>query len=189
MQITGKVVQVAIDVDVKKAEKNGGGSYKGWKLVYEDGEGEVKTIAKHMNSLKFAAPLANGLKQLNAGDMFTMEMEKEGDFWNPKSVFKGEASPTKTQSIASKHTNTTTSSNSTYATKEERAQTQKYIVRQSSVTSALKLLEVTGVKKATTSDVIVLAKEFEAFVMGTIPVIDKQETSDDFSDLEDDIPF
>ena len=188
MNVSGTVVLIKIDVDV---EKNGGGSYKGWKLVYENDSGEVKTIQKHMNSLKYAAPLANGLKQLKVGDTFTMEMEKEGDFWNPKSVYKGEA--TKTQPVVSKAQITPTSSGSTYATKEERAQTQKYIVRQSSITSALKLLEVTGVKKAAPSDVIKLAMEFEAFVMGyAVPGIveaDVKETSSDLSDLEDDIPF
>lgn len=187
MNVSGTVVLIKIDVDI---EKNGGGSYKGWKLVYENDAGEVKTIQKHMNSLKYAAPLANGLKQLKVGDTFTMEMEKEGDFWNPKSVYKGEATKeTTTQPVASRAQTTTTSSGSTYATKEERAQTQKYIVRQSSITSALKLLEVTGVKKVAPSDVIALAREFEAFVMDTTPVVVNQETSSDFSDLEDDKPF
>ena len=192
MNISGKVIQVAIDVDVKKKD---GGTYKGWKLVYEQADGEVKTIQKHMNSLKYAAPLANGLKELKAGDTFTMEMEKEGDFWNPKSIFKGEASPTvtgtRTQPTGSKPAVAATGS--TYATKEERAQTQKYIVRQSSITSALKLLEVTGVKKATTNDVIKLAVEFEAFVMGyAVPgavEADSDKTPSGFNDMDNDIPY
>ena len=187
MNISGKVIQVAIDVDVKK---NGGGTYKGWKLVYEQTDGEVKTIQKHMNSLKYAAPLANGLKELSPGDTFNMEMEKEGDFWNPKSIFKGAAAPSiKQPDVATGHKPTTTSTaGSTYATKEERAQTQKYIVRQSSITSALKLLEVTGVKKATTNDVIKLAMEFESFVMGQA-VAGVAEADDPFKDMDDDIPF
>ena len=187
MNVSGKVVQVAIDVDVKK---NGGGTYKGWKLVYEQSDGEIKTIQKHMNSLKYAVPLANGLKELNAGDMFTMELEKEGDFWNPKSIFKGEAAPantvTKSQSTGSKPTVAATGS--TYATKEERAQTQKYIVRQSSITAALKLLELQGKKTVDQFAVIVLAEQFESWVMGkSFEVIIDADT--DITDMNDDMPF
>lgn len=194
MNISGKVIQVAIDVDVKKKD---GGTYKGWKLVYEQSDGEVKTLQKHMNSLKYAAPLANGLKELKAGDTFTMEMEKEGDFWNPKSVFKSEPGATglkgaeDPQYKSAQQAKTASSSDSKYATKEERDQTQKYIVRQSSITSALRLLEVTGVKKATTNDVIKLAVDFEAFVMGyVVPgVVEEDKTPSGFDDMDDDIPF
>ena len=188
MNISGKVIQVAIDVDVKKKD---GGTYKGWKLVYEQSDGEVKTIQKHMNSLKYAAPLANGLKELKAGDTFTMEMEKEGDFWNPKSIFKGEASPTVDKvpferSGVIKPT-TTTTSNSTYATKEERAQTQKYIVRQSSITAALKLFELRK-EKVSVEEIIDIAGCFEAWVLGNSQLATK-EVSDSLEDLDDDIPF
>ena len=188
MNISGKVVQVAIDVDVKKKD---GGTYKGWKLVYEQSDGEVKTIAKHMNSLKYAAPLANGLKELKAGDTFTMGMEKEGDFWNPKSVFKGEAaSSVKQPDVATGHKPSTVSSGSTYATKEERAQTQKYIVRQSSITAALKLFELRK-EKVSVEEIIDIAGCFEAWVMGNsqLATVTTKEVSDSLEDLDDDFPF
>lgn len=180
MNISGKVVKVSIDVDVKKKD---GGAYKGWKLVYEQSDGEVKTIQKHMNSLKYAAPLANGLKELNAGDTFTMEMEKEGDFWNPKSIYKGE--PTITVGGVAKGSEY---KGGTYATKEERAQTQTYIVRQSSISSALKLLEIQGKKTVDQFAVIALAEQFESWVMGKSfeGVIDADAG---ISDMDDDIPF
>ena len=185
MNISGKVIQVAIDVDVKKKD---GGTYKGWKLVYEQADGEVKTIQKHINSLKYAAPLANGLKELNAGDTFTMEMEKEGDFWNPKTIFKGEATTSvKQPDMATGHNKTTTSSGSTYATKEERAQTQTYIVRQSSITAALKLFELRK-EKVSVEEIIDIAGCFEAWVMGNSKLATK-EVSDSLEDLDDDIPF
>lgn len=185
--VIGTVVKIGINVPV---EKKDGGSYQGWKLVYEDEKGEVKTIAKHMNSLKYAAALKNGLENLKVGDAFVLEQEKEGDFWNPKNIYKSDATtPTQKTNSASPRSTTAASSNSTYATKEERAQTQVYIVRQSSVTSALKLLEVTGNKKATPDDVIRLAKEFEAFVMGKEVVKEKQNQENPFEDLDDDIPY
>lgn len=187
--VNGTVVLIKIDVDI---EKKDGGFYKGWKLVYEDEKGEVKTIQKHMNSLKYAQPLKNGLESLKPGDSFTLEQEKEGDFWNPKSIYKSDAS----QAPASKPATPThtqqgkaiASSSSTYSTVEERAQTQKYIVRQSSITAALKMMELNKVKDVTIDSVLALAGNFEGYVMDRIPKNLKQ-VAEDFSDLDDDIPF
>ncbi len=196
--VTGKVVSVAIDVPVKKKD---GGTYQGWKLVYEDADGDVKTIAKHMNSLKYAQPLKNGLENLKPGDNFVLEQEKEGDFWNPKSVYKSmEGSAPKGDTSGNSKQSTTRSFASatsiTYPTVEERAQTQKYIVRQSSLTNALKLLELQGNKKADVGDVIDYAVLFENFVMGNTPqknAVAKtgaaNSSDNPFEDMEDDVPL
>lgn len=178
-QINGTVVAVEIDVPVKK---NGGGTYQGWSLVYKDNTGEIKTMSKHMNSLKYAQPLKNGLESLKAGDAFTLEQEKEGDFWNPKSIYKS------TATVATAKPAYTAPSSSTYSTVEERAQTQKYRVRQSSITAALKVLELRGTKKVEVNDVITLAQYFEEFVMGT-NVKGVQHVAEDMADLDDSIPF
>lgn len=189
-QINGTVVAVEIDVPVKK---NGGGTYQGWSLVYKDNTGEIKTMSKHMNSLKYAQPLKNGLESLKAGDAFTLEQEKEGDFWNPKSIYKSTA----TVATAKPNTTITTTrtsgysapaSSSTYSTVEERAQTQKYIVRQSSITAALKMMELNKVKDVTIDSVLALAGNFEGYVMDRIPKNLKQ-VAEDFSDLDSDTPF
>lgn len=186
--VTGTVVKIGINVPV---EKKDGGSYQGWKLVYEDEKGDVKAIAKHMNSLKYAAALKNGLENLKPGDNFTLEQEKEGDFWNPKNIYKSvEGTSTKGNTPGNSKSETTrsASSNSTYSTAEERAQTQVYIVRQSSITSALKLAEVKGDKKATTQDIIQIAKEFETWVLGK-EIVKESSKLDPFEDLDDDIPY
>ena len=70
---------------------------------------------------------------------------------------------------------------SNYETKEERAQRQVYIIRQSSISSAVELLG-TGAK---TADVIATAKEFEAYVFAKEANPTKEVN---FDDLEDDIP-
>jgi len=191
-QINGTVVAVEIDVPVKK---NGGGTYQGWSLVYKDNTGEIKTMSKHMNSLKYAQPLKNGLESLKAGDAFTLEQEKEGDFWNPKSIYKSTGGHIKddgTVGLGAKSAPAkpayTAPSSSTYSTVEERAQTQKYIVRQSSITAALKMMELNKVKDVTIDSVLALAGNFEGYVMDRIPKNLKQ-VAEDFSDLDDDIPF
>lgn len=191
-QINGTVVAVEIDVPVKK---NGGGTYQGWSLVYKDNTGEIKTMSKHMNSLKYAQPLKNGLESLKAGDAFTLEQEKEGDFWNPKSIYKSTGGHIKddgTVGLGAKSAPAkpayTAPSSSTYSTVEERAQTQKYIVRQSSITAALKMMELNKVKDVTLADVLAYAGSFEDYVMG-VKVQDRVDTSVSLEDMDDDIPF
>ena len=191
-QINGTVVAVEIDVPVKK---NGGGTYQGWSLVYKDNTGEIKTMSKHMNSLKYAQPLKNGLESLKAGDAFTLEQEKEGDFWNPKSIYKSTGGHIKddgTVGLGAKSAPAkpayTAPSSSTYSTVEERAQTQKYIVRQSSITAALKMMELNKVKDVTIDSVLALAGNFEGYVMDRIPKNLKQ-VAEDFTDLDSDTPF
>lgn len=185
MDVYGKVVSIGIDVPVKKKD---GGTYQGWKLVYEDKDGDVKTIAKHMNSLKYANELHAGLKALVAGDDFVLSMEKEGEFWNPKSIVKGAGVPMSTaKPAATIIAGKAAPGGGSWQTAEERAATQKYIVRQSSITNALKLLELRGDKKATVESVILVAEEFEAWVFGTRIEMPDALTEDP-TNQEDDIP-
>lgn len=187
MEIFGRVVAIDMNATVKGQN----GTYKGAEIIYKDNStGETKTKPFHENVLKYNAALKNGLENLSSGDEFTAVLEsKEKDgktFWNWISVSKGH-----TSSIPSKGTTNsstpTKAAPSTYATPEERAQTQKYIVRQSSLTAALKLLELHGNKKATTRDVISLAQEFEAYVLDLAP---KEMTNlGSVEDMDDDIPF
>lgn len=191
--VIGTVVKIGINVPVEKSEKNGGGTYQGWKLIYEDEKGEVKTIAKHMNSLKYASALKNGLEALKPGDSFVLEQEKEGDFWNPKNVYKSDGQAQKSTSNVQQSANSKAplAAASTYATKEERAQTQVYIVRQSSLTAALKVLELRGTKKIEVNDIITLAEYFEEFVLGKYKVVTASldATSESLEDMDDDLPF
>jgi hypothetical protein len=116
-------------------------------------------------------------------------LEKKDDFWNWLSVSKGIASATKEQTKSQNNTQQASkAAPSTYATAEERAQTQKYIVRQSSVSSALRLAEINGNKKAILAEILKDARVIEDWVMGKeIPGV--QEVISDFSDMDDDIPL
>lgn len=61
----------------------------------------------------------------------------------------------------------TTTTRSTYETPEERAKKQVYIVRQSSLSSAIDLLSVGSKSSPDVEKVIETAKRFEDFVFGT----------------------
>lgn len=77
---------------------------------------------------------------------------------------------------------------STYETPEERAKKQIYIVRQSSITSAMSFFELNKAKSVSTQQVLEVAKEFENYVFGiSLPKDSGPVTS--FEDMEDDIPL
>lgn len=167
MQLEITVVSVELDVAI---EKNAGGTYKGFRLAYRDASGSLKEKTAHMNSLKFNPTLKTALSNLAAGDKAVLTMEKEGDFWNIKSIVKDgqvSAKPTNdTPASAGTKVTATASPRSTYETPEERAKKQVYIVRQSSISSAIDLLTLQGDKKVDVTKVIETAKELEKYVFG-----------------------
>lgn len=166
MDVRGTVVTVDLDIQVPK---NGGGAYPGSRLTYRDATGAMKEKAFHQNVFKFNAGLKAQLSNISApGTEFVMSMEKEGEFWNVKSINPAGA-------VSAKPTNDTpatgkaapasyTSPKSTYETPEERAKKQVYIVRQSSITAAIAYLK--GQDSASVDDVLDLAKQFEQYVFG-----------------------
>jgi len=160
--VQGTVITVALETDVAK---NGGGTYKGWELVYKTPQGEVRSIAKPIQGLRFNAPLKVQLEGLAAGDEFTLEQEKnENGFNTVTSVVKGfsnTASPSQASQAApaGKATPYQPRAASTYETAEERKARQRLIVRQSSLTTAVSLLP-----KPTKETVLPLAEELVSWV-------------------------
>lgn len=185
--LIGTVVAVDMEATI---QKKGGGTYKGVEFTFKTEDGKINTKAFHENQFKFNQALQNTLADLNKGDRFTAEMEKEGEFWNWKKLSKGVAENTAPKQEANASAGKqpyTPRPNDTYETKEERAARQVMIVRQSSLTNALKLLELHGNKRVTTRDVVSLAQEFEAYVLDKAP---KELTIlGSLEDLENNNPF
>ena len=155
---SGKVVAFSKNIDI---EKKGGGTYKGWQLIFTMPNGKVETVAKHMNSLKFTPGLESSLDALVQGEDVTINFEKKGEFNEVVSVVKGLGD---TAPVASAPTTKVAGSN--YETREERAARQRLIVRQSSITAALSWY--TGqAGNPTVEDIKVLAEEFTDFVFET----------------------
>jgi hypothetical protein len=185
MEITGKVLVLELNATIRGQK----GSYKGAELIYKDPNGETKTKPFHENALKYNAALKNGLDNLKVGDDFTATLEKKDEFWNWINIVKGVGAVNNNDSkpgVSTPYVNK--SAPSTYATAEERTQTQKYIVRQSSITAALKLTEVRGDKKTNVGEVLQLAAQFETWVYGN----NQAKTPDpaaDIADMTDDIPY
>lgn len=171
MIVKGTVVSVELDVQVAK---NGGGTYPGARLSYRDENGALKEKGFHNNVFKFNAGLKTQLANLSPGNVFNMEMEKEGEFWNVKGITLATASaPVADKDVPAtgKTTPYTASPKSTYETPEERAKKQLYIIRQSSINQAIEYAKeygngVKGDKFVSITDIIKVAKQFEAHVYG-----------------------
>jgi hypothetical protein len=187
MFIQGIVMEVQMGVQVPKA--NGGGSYPGSIITYRDENGKLAEQAFHENSFKYNGNLKLTLADLKAGEVFYMEKEKKGDFWNvtglhkgPKPMGSGEAKAAPTTSTSAPVTDKPAGKvlGSNYETPEERARKQRYIVRQSSLTAALGIFTLNK-EKATTEDIISVAKAFEKYVF-------EEDAIQGVLDLENDIP-
>lgn len=184
MIVRGTVISVSAETDVKK---NGGGSYKGWELIYKSDNGDVRTIAKPVQGLRFNAALKTILGELQAGDEFTLEQEKNtAGFYDVKSIVKGWGNPQiPAQQPAQVKREDTVSNNyqaSSYPTKDERAATQQHIIRQSSLAQANATLAIGG-KAVKPDDVLKVAYVYVAWVLN-------QKTGQEaIVDLKDDIPY
>ncbi|MBT9145723.1 MAG: hypothetical protein DDT42_01599 [candidate division WS2 bacterium] len=184
MQVQGTIISLSLETEVKK---NGGGSYKGWELVYKSSDGEVRTIAKPVQGLKFNASLKTQLESFLVGDKFTLEQEKNpAGFYDVKSIVQGwsggeVSAPVSTSAQTQKVSGGTPYQSSSYPTKEERAQTQRYIIRQSSLTNAVATLSV-GSKSLNPKDVLVLAEQYVDFIF------EQLRGQEGIDALQDDIP-
>jgi hypothetical protein len=159
MNVTGTIIAIENGVTIAK---QGGGSYTGTRMTYRDSEQAIKEKLFHSNVLKFNPSIKDGVSTLVSGDPFTMVLEKEGEFWNAKTLVKGSVAQAP---AASAKTAASPAPKSTYQTAEERAATQVYIVRQSTITQAINLI-VADKSKPTVANVLAIAKQFEDHVFG-----------------------
>lgn len=164
MNIVGKVISIEMD---KNITKQNGGSYKGTSLLYRDESGNAKEQNFHNNVLKFNPAVKSALQDLITGDMFTMVKEKEGEFWNVKSITKnaGNSGVNGEVNVTAAVSKVTPASKggSTWETAEERARKQVLIVRQSSLSSAVAYAATKKVPP-TVEEILEVAKAFEGYV-------------------------
>ena len=155
--------------------KNGKGTYGQLTVVYKSG-GKVqeKKLISFSNPAVFKH--IEGMKQGETAEVTTVKNDK--GYWDWTNI--GGAVATTTESKPAATTNRVTGSN--YETKEEREARQRYIIRQSSISSAVAAL-IPGAKSALdVGDVLRLAKEFETYVFS------KSALDMLVDELQDDIP-
>ena len=175
-----------INVEVTDVKTDKGG-YKKAEVTYKDGNG--KTVTKFLTSFGDQKEAFTVLVSNKKG-VFDVKVEQKGQYWNWTKVVPvtdedfeelAQAAP------AAKSTGNATP-RSTYETPEERAEKQKYIIRQSMVNAAINLLTLQGNKKTNAYEVMDIATIFEKFVYEGL-----QPTAADafaaIEKLEDDIPY
>jgi hypothetical protein len=156
------------------AAKNGR-SYQSIEVTYKNDQGQVA----NKKLMSFSNPsVFNHIKALTKGDQINVRTEKDAaGYWQWTGIGgDNEVAETKPATPAATGGRVT---GSNYETKEERAARQVYIIRQSSLGTAVELL---GQGKSV-EEVINVAKQFENYVFS------KSTGIDAINELEDDIPL
>lgn len=175
-------------IDVSVEDK---GKYKMAEVTFKD-------IAKGQTSSKKLMSFNNPtvyktLVDAKKGEVYSIEMQKNDkgywDWIDAKTSNGVDTNSNGSPEAVTKSAGSTsfTSPKSTYETPEERAKKQVYIVRQSSISAAVDVLK-TDKKTPSVTEVLALAREFEAFVFGTEVAPPKLEDLPTFDD-EDDVPL
>jgi hypothetical protein len=161
------------------AAKNGR-SYQSIEVTYKAENGQVS----NKKLMSFSNPsVFNHIKGLTKGDTLDVQTTKDAaGYWQWTGIGTGEASAAQPAAGKPQAANRVTGSN--YETKEERAARQIYIVRQSSISSAIEFFNQ-GQSTQNVDDIIKVAKQFEDYVFAK----DANPTKEiNFDDMEDDIP-
>ena len=166
-----------IDVgSVNTHSAKNGREYQSLEITYKNDQGQTQS----KKLMSFAAPAVFKTAQTwTKGDEVNIATVKDNNgYWQwTKILGEGEEAPASTSTaVASKGKSFSGGSN--YPTVDERAQTQAYIIKQSSLGNAVNTLAIDG-KSVTANDVISLAKMYEGYVLGT----NQAEVTDELTDV------
>lgn len=178
-------LQIQIVQTDQTDKKTSTGGYKQLEIAYKNLSNQNKMESKKIMS--FAQPMAfASLAGSKQGDVFTIKSEKneKTGYWDwLEAVQSAPGAPTSPVAEA-KTSAGATHYKSIYETPAERAKKQVYIVKQSSLSAALKFMEVSEAKEFTHQDVIDLAQRYTDWVLSS-----QAPESVKLSDMDDDIPY
>ncbi len=174
---------IATSVETKPTAK---GSYQQLEVTYKNLTYQGKVESKKLMSFGTNAAAFKTLSNASAGSQWEVTVVKNAQGYNDwPSVVEPQASPGGGQVVpqAATAAKAQIGGRSTYETPEERAQRQVYIIRQSSISSAIATLAV-GSKAVKPEDVLSVAKQYENYVFDV-----KDPGPSGFADLPDfDVP-
>lgn len=173
-----------IDVGtVNSHSAKNGRQYQSIEVTYKNEQGQ----AGNKKLMSFSHPdVFKTAQTWTKGDKVNIDSVKDDNgYWQWKAVLQDGQAP----SVSSPKTNSPSpaAKGNSFPTQDERAQTQVYIIRQSSLTNANATLATTG-KPVTQDQVVELAKVYERFVLGLPPTAAIKEP-ESIEDLASDIPF
>ena len=154
------------------AAKNGR-NYQSIEVTYKAENGQVA----NKKLMSFSNPsVFNHIKGLSKGAVLNVTTTKDAaGYWQWTGIGDDNVADTTQTKPAATGGGRVTGSN--YETKEERAARQVYIIRQSSISSAVELL---GQGKSV-DEVLSVAKQFEAYVFAKDPIAEINDLEDDVS--------
>ena len=147
-----------IDVGTPQSVKTGKGQYQTLEVSYRNEQGQVqgKKLMSFSNPTVFKT-----IQTFAKGDRLDVETTKDDNgYWQWKSISKEGEAPPRTEAAKPATSGGGKVIGSNYETAEGRARRQVYIIRQSSLSTAVELL---GQGKPV-NEVIATAKQFEAYV-------------------------
>jgi len=181
-------------VNVEITSRAGAAGKKGYEqaeVVYKqeyNGKQDVKTkkIMSFANPAVFAA-----IKAAKTGEVYEVTQVKEGEFWQWTSLVKsdGGSQPTAQATQGAPAVPKPTSNggfNRDFETATERAEKQRYIIRQSSLSNAVALLTTGAKTPPNVNDVKKLADELVAYVYNAPDLFDQPN---DLPADDDSIPY
>lgn len=172
------------------------GSYQKLEVSYKDDQGKTATRSI-MDFVKDSKPAFTALVDAKYGDSYNISMVKQPgkdgkEYWVWTNATKGAADAKGSSVPASAGSGASTTPKGNWETAEERAARQVYIIRQSSISSAIAALVVGAKKSPEAAEILTLAKKFEDFVFkgltgDVVTDLSSLEDPQEFSDSND--PF
>lgn len=176
-----------IAVELNTAKTKTGKDYKVIECTFKNLSFGDKTETKKHNEYGDKT-VFNTLKDAQPGDIITIQRKKDdAGYWQWIGVGEGEDAPTPTKSGGSTASAGNAAPKSNWETAEERAKRQIYIIRQSSLATAVEMLK-TDKKSPSVAEVLDVAKVFEQYVFGVNLDADPVEKLPEF-DEDEDIPM
>jgi hypothetical protein len=162
-----------------------GKKYQMAEVVYKqeyNGKQDVKTkkVMSFANPAVFAT-----VKDAKSGEQYELTQVKENEYWQWTNLVKIDGNTSAAPSAPASSTSRQAASYSgrDFETKEERADRQRLIVRQSSLSNAINILTPGSKSALDTKAVLALADELVAWVTQAPSLIEMQ------NDLNDNIPY
>ena len=153
---------IATSVETKPTQK--GTSYQLLEVTYKNLTYQGKVESKKLMSFGANASAFKALANAQAGQLYDVTVVKNDKGYNDWTAIAASTGESSAAPAATKAGGAATSAGrSTYETPEERAQRQVYIIRQSSISSAIATLAV-GAKSLKPEDVLAVAKQYENYV-------------------------
>lgn len=171
-----------IEVNIEEV-RNGRNKYDKASVVYSfNGQNRTQNIMSFSNPAIFAK-----VRGMKTGEEYVVEVTKNDRGYNQWASIEAASAATQDVPSASKTSVPTRTNVSTYETPQERAIKQLYIVRQSSISSALEYLKNTQpAGEYGANDVLEVAQIYVDFVFNQ-PSKELGQESGDLMDLENDL--